>query len=97
MRQLRWIKILLWLLGAISLINGIAMFFAPSTWFFRLVPGVPETGAFNAHLVADSGTFFMAVGAGLLIAGIRSEAPRRGGNRRRDRQPLSFDPAPLFA
>ena len=56
MMRPRWIKILLWLLGATSLINGIAMFFAPSAWFFRLVPGVPETGPFNAHLVADSGT-----------------------------------------
>ncbi len=70
----RWIKILLWILGALSLINGIEMFFAPSVWFFRLVPGVPETGPFNAHLVADSGTFFIAVGVGLLIAGFD---PRR--------------------
>jgi uncharacterized membrane protein len=69
MTQPRWIKIVLWVLGATSLINGIAMFFAPSIWFFRLVPGVPETGPFNAHLVADSGTFFIAVGTGLLIAG----------------------------
>jgi uncharacterized membrane protein len=74
MTQPRWIKILLWVLGATSLINGIAMFFVPSTWFFRLVPGVPETGPFNAHLVADSGTFFMAVGVGLLIGGFD---PRR--------------------
>lgn len=63
------IRVLLWILGATSLINGVAMFFAPSIWFFRLVPGVPETGPFNAHLVADSGTFFIAVGIGLLIAG----------------------------
>jgi hypothetical protein len=69
MRQSRWVKLLLWSLGVMSLINGIEMFFAPSIWFFRLVPGVPETGPFNAHLVADSGTFFMAVGVGLLIAG----------------------------
>lgn len=69
MTQPRWIKIVLWILGATSLINGIAMFFAPSVWFFRLVPGVPETGPFNARMVADSGTFFIAVGVGLLIAG----------------------------
>jgi uncharacterized membrane protein len=69
MTQPRWIKLLVWVLGAMSLINGIEMFFAPSIWFFRLVPGVPETGPFNAHLVADSGTFFIAVGVGLVIAG----------------------------
>jgi len=74
MTQPRWMKIVLWLLGATSLINGIAMFFAPATWFFKMVPGVPETGPFNAHLVADSGTFFIAVGVGLLIAGFD---PRR--------------------
>ena len=65
----RWMKIVIWVLGAIGLLNGIAMFFAPATWFFKMVPGVPETGPFNAHLVADSGTFFIAVGVGLLIAG----------------------------
>ena len=70
----RWMKILLGILGVLSLGNGIEMFFIPSTWFFRLVPGVPETGPFNAHLVADSGTFFIAVGVGLLIAGFD---PRR--------------------
>ncbi len=83
--------------GATSLINGIAMFFAPSVWFFRMVPGVPETGPFNARLVADSGTFFIAVGVGLLIAGFDPRAPRSGGYRRRDRKPVSFDPAHLFA
>jgi len=67
--RFRWIKIVVWILGAMGLVNGIAMFFAPSTWFFQMVPGVPETGLFNAHLVADSGTFFIAVGVGLLIAG----------------------------
>jgi len=69
MTNSRWIKILLWVLGVFSLINGIEMFFTPSIWFFRLVPGVPETGPFNAHLVADGGTFFIAMGVGLLIAG----------------------------
>ena len=67
--RFRWIKVVVWILGAVGLINGIAMFFAPSAWFFQMVPGVPETGPFNAHLVADSGTFFIAVGIGLLIAG----------------------------
>jgi hypothetical protein len=63
-----WITVVLFVLGALSLANGIAMFLVPHVWFFQLVPGVPETGPFNAHLVADSGTFFTAVGIGLLIA-----------------------------
>ena len=97
MTQPRWIKILVWVLGAMSLINGIEMFFAPSMWFFRLVPGVPETGPFNAHLVADSGTFFIAVGVGLADCRLRSAAPRYSGDRRGDRQPVSFDTSHLFA
>jgi hypothetical protein len=66
----RWISILLWLFAAMYLANGIEMFFFPATWFFRLVPGVPETGAFNAHLVADSGTFFLGIAVGLAFAAI---------------------------
>lgn len=70
----RWIPILLWLLAALYLANGIEMFFVPSIWFFRIVPGVPETGPFNAHLVADSGTFYLGIGAGLVLAALH---PRR--------------------
>ena len=68
-----WITILLWLLAAVYLANGIEMFFVPSIWFFRLVPGVPETGAFNAHLVADSGTFYLGIAAGLVLAALHPQ------------------------
>ncbi len=63
-----WMTALLWLFAATYLANGIEMFFFPGTWFFRIVPGVPETGAFNAHLVADSGTFYLGLAAGLAFA-----------------------------
>jgi hypothetical protein len=66
----RWIKTLLWILAVMTLINGLAMFFSPAAWFFRLVPGVPETGPYNMHLVMDSGTFYMGVGVGLVAAAI---------------------------
>jgi hypothetical protein len=46
------------------------MFVMPGIWFFRLVPGVPETGAFNAHLVADSGTFYLGLAVGLVFAAL---------------------------
>jgi hypothetical protein len=69
-----WIVAILWILAALDIINGIEMFFFPSAWFFRLVPGVPETGPFNMHLVMDSGTFFLAVGVGLVGAALN---PRR--------------------
>jgi len=70
----RWIRAALWILSALYLSNGAAMYFFPAAWFFRLVPGVPETGPYNIHLVMDSGTFFFGVGAGLVAAAI---APRR--------------------
>jgi hypothetical protein len=69
-----WIVALLWILAVLDIVNGIEMFFFPSTWFFKLVPGVPETGPYNMHLVADGGTFFLAVGVGLVFAAID---PRR--------------------
>ena len=66
----RWISVLLWFFAAMYLANGIEMFFVPGIWFFRLVPGVPETGPFNAHLVADSGTFNLGIAVGLVYAAL---------------------------
>ncbi len=63
-----WITVLLYWFGATYALNGLAMFFAPSLWFFTLVPGVPETGAFNAHLVMDGGTFYIPIGIALVFA-----------------------------
>jgi hypothetical protein len=70
----KWIVILLWIIALMDVVTGIEMFFFPSAWFFRLVPGVTETGPFNAHLVMDGGTFFLAVGIGVAAAALD---PRR--------------------
>jgi len=70
----RWIVPVLWIMAALDVVNGIEMFFFPSAWFFKLVPGVPETGPYNMHLVMDGGTFFLAVGVGLVFAAMN---PRR--------------------
>lgn len=69
-----WIVVLLWIGAVLDIVNGIEMLFFPSAWFFKLVPGVPETGPYNMHLVADGGTFFLAVGVGMVFAAIN---PRR--------------------
>jgi hypothetical protein len=68
------IVVFLWIMAVLDIVNGIEMFFFPSAWFFKLVPGVPETGPYNMHLVADGGTFFLAIGVGLVFAAIH---PRR--------------------
>jgi hypothetical protein len=64
----RWIPPVLWILAALTLLTAVAQLFAPGGWFFTLVPGVPETGPFNAHLVQDAGTFNLAIGIGLIAA-----------------------------
>src|ERR1700730_13280136 len=70
----KWIVVILWIIGVMDVVTGIEMFFFPGAWFFRLVPGVTETGPFNGHLVMDGGTFFLAVGVGLVAAALN---PRR--------------------
>ena len=64
----RWIPPVLWVLAVLGLITAFAQLFAPRAWFFTLVPGVTETGPFNAHLVQDAGTFNLAIGLGLIAA-----------------------------
>src|SRR5216683_4453065 len=70
----KWIVVILWIIAVMDIVTGIEMFFFPSAWFFRLVPGATETGPFNGHLVMDGGTFFLAVGVGLVAAAMN---PRR--------------------
>src|SRR5258707_5048389 len=70
----KWIVAILWTIAVMDIVTGIEMFFFPGAWFFRLVPGVTETGPFNWHLVMDGGTFFLAVGIGLVAAALN---PRR--------------------
>lgn len=47
--------------------NGLFMVIAPQPWY-RAVPGVPATGAFNAHFVTDIGIAFLASALALLLA-----------------------------
>ncbi|MGH7857278.1 MAG: hypothetical protein ACREQY_08095, partial [Candidatus Binatia bacterium] len=56
------------LLGSALLANGALMLFLPHAWFHEIIPGVPETGPYNPHLVQDIGNFYIAIGLGLLVA-----------------------------
>lgn len=53
-----------WLLGLISLGNGLWMLAAPAAWFSGVPAGVPDTGPLNLHFVRDIGVVFIVVGLG---------------------------------
>lgn len=55
-------------------LNGVWMLAAPHLWF-TTIPGVEDTGPFNAHLVRDTGLGFMAAAAALCFVPAR---PRDG-------------------
>lgn len=56
-------------LGLFTLANGLAMLVDPIGWFWR-VPGVPETGGYNAHFIRDIGMIYALIGIGF-VAGVR--------------------------
>jgi len=58
--------------GAIHLLVGLAMIFAPM-WFFVTIGTFPP---FNRHYTGDMGAFQLALGAGLLFA-VRAPARQR--------------------
>ena len=45
-------------------VNGLVQNLAP-LWWYDAVPGVPSTGAFNAHFVRDIGAAYLVVSLGL--------------------------------
>ena len=56
------------------LTNGLFMLVAPKTWY-ELIPGVVDTGFFNAHFVRDIGIIQMFLGV-LFVLGIRMPGAR---------------------
>src|SRR5262245_4371635 len=56
---------LLWILGLLQLAVAGLMLLGPQS-FYDLVPGVNETGPFNAHFLRDVGAAFLVAGGGLL-------------------------------
>jgi hypothetical protein len=64
------VRILLLLLGLFHLANGLHMLIAPLAWY-GAVPGVAQTGPFNAHFILDIAMAFVASGAGLMLGARR--------------------------
>ncbi|EJZ19913.1 hypothetical protein NE852_26250 (plasmid) [Rhizobium sp. Pop5] len=60
---------LLCALSALQLLNGLLMLLTPPFWY-GAVPGVDETGPFNAHFVRDAGLGFLSAGFALWLAAI---------------------------
>ena len=56
--------ILAFILGVGLAANGLIMLAVPADWY-ALVPGVSETGPFNAHFVRDIGAAYLVAGATL--------------------------------
>jgi hypothetical protein len=58
-------RILAAALGIGSAANGVFMLAAPALWYDS-VPGLPHTGPFNPHFVADIGVAYLVASLGLL-------------------------------
>jgi uncharacterized protein YjeT (DUF2065 family) len=52
------------ILGIVLAANGLIMLAVPAQWY-AAVPGVTETGPFNAHFVRDIGVAYLVCGAAL--------------------------------
>jgi len=66
-------SILLLLLGALHIANGLWMLIAPASWYVDLPAGVPDTGPLNVHFVRDIGCAFLATGVALVWAAVSSQ------------------------
>ncbi len=60
------------LLAVLLAANAVYMLFAPEAWY-RAVPGVAGTGAFNQHFVGDIGLAFLAAAAALFVGSLKPE------------------------
>ena len=56
---------LAWVLGLLAAASGVFMLAAPAAWY-AMVPGVPDTGPFNAHFIRDIGAAFLVAGGALV-------------------------------
>ena len=63
--------VVLWVLAAINLANGIWMLAGPEGWYYGLPAAVPDTGPLNLHFVRDIGATYVTMAAALCWAGAR--------------------------
>ena len=57
-------------LGTAMAANGVVMLMVPFAWY-KTVPGVMETGAFNQHFVRDIALVYVLIGAAFVTGALR--------------------------
>ena len=65
--------IMAWILGIGLAANGLVMLGGPAAWY-AAVPGVIDTGPFNAHFVRDIGVAYFVAGSALVWFAIKAAA-----------------------
>jgi hypothetical protein len=66
-------RLLGWLLGLGLLGNSLIMLAVPALWYAHM-PGVVDTGPFNAHFVREIGTAYLVCGVALVWFAMRQAA-----------------------
>ena len=69
-------RVIFWIFGIGSLLNGLWMLLAPSSWYYGLPAAVPDTGPLNLHFVRDIGAALITLGAVFCVAAPRAERHR---------------------
>jgi hypothetical protein len=64
-------RVVLAVLAAINLANGIWMLVGPEGWYYGLPAAVPDTGPLNLHFVRDIGATYVTMAAALFWAAQR--------------------------
>jgi uncharacterized protein YjeT (DUF2065 family) len=62
-----------WTLGIGLAVNGLVMFGFPADWY-GTIPGVVDTGPFNAHFIRDIGVAYLVSGAALVWLAVNPAA-----------------------
>jgi uncharacterized protein YjeT (DUF2065 family) len=62
-----------WMLGIGLAVNGLVMLGFPADWY-GTIPGVVDTGPFNAHFIRDIGVAYLVSGAALVWLAVHPAA-----------------------
>lgn len=69
----RYLLVIAMALGVLAAANGVFMLADPVTWYAR-VPGVIDTGLYNAHFIRDIGLMYGLIGAAFIMGALHRPA-----------------------